>query len=40
MEMSVNRSCTTLAALALIVPMILRARGRGKVLGQLAAESD
>jgi putative tricarboxylic transport membrane protein len=30
----------SLAALALIIPMILRARGRGKVLGQLAADSD
>lgn len=30
----------TLAALALIVPMILRARGRGAVLSQMAADSD
>jgi putative tricarboxylic transport membrane protein len=30
----------TLAALALIVPMILRARGRGSVLTQMAADSD
>jgi putative tricarboxylic transport membrane protein len=30
----------TLAAIALILPMILRARGRGRVLGQLAADSD
>jgi putative tricarboxylic transport membrane protein len=30
----------TLAALALVVPMILRARGRGQVLTQMAADSD
>ena len=30
----------TLAALALFVPMILRARGRGAVLSQMAADSD
>jgi putative tricarboxylic transport membrane protein len=30
----------TLAALALVVPLILRARGRGKVLAELAADSD
>ena len=30
----------TLAALALIVPMILRARGRGAMLTQMAADSD
>ncbi len=30
----------TLAALALIVPMILRARGQGKILSDLAADAD
>jgi putative tricarboxylic transport membrane protein len=30
----------TLAALALVVPLILRARGRGKVLAELAADTD
>ena len=29
-----------LAATAVILPMILRARGRGKVLAQLAADED
>ncbi len=28
------------AALALIVPMVLRMRGKGQVLSQLAAEED
>jgi putative tricarboxylic transport membrane protein len=30
----------TLAALALIVPTILRARGRGQILSELAADAD
>ena len=34
------RPVLILAALALIVPMILRARGRGSVLAQMAADSD
>jgi putative tricarboxylic transport membrane protein len=29
-----------IAALALVVPLILRARGRGEVLAQLAASED
>ena len=29
-----------LAALALVVPMILRARGRGQILSELAADAD
>ena len=29
-----------LAALALIIPLILRARGRGEVLSQMAASED
>ena len=30
----------TLALLALVVPMIMRARGRGAVLSQMAADED
>jgi len=30
----------TLAAAAVIVPLVMRARGRGKVLSQLAADED
>jgi putative tricarboxylic transport membrane protein len=36
----ISATLLTLAALALIVPMILRARGRGQVLTQMAADSD
>jgi putative tricarboxylic transport membrane protein len=36
----ISATLLTLAALALVVPMILRARGRGQVLTQMAADSD
>ncbi|HEY9011945.1 MAG TPA: tripartite tricarboxylate transporter permease [Devosia sp.] len=36
----ISATLLTLAALALIVPLILRARGRGKVLAAVAADSD
>ncbi|KFI32995.1 tripartite tricarboxylate transporter TctA [Haematobacter missouriensis] len=36
----VSAGLMTVAALAFVVPMILRLRGRGKVLGQLAADED
>jgi putative tricarboxylic transport membrane protein len=36
----ISATLLTVAALALIVPMILRARGRGQLLTQMAADAD